>query len=102
MPVRDIARKSSFWCFVAVLTVVLIVGVGVALSAALRAYSGAEQRYYAENQLALTHIAISRGQQHALTRAQRRARGEIRVSLTAHHLQYEAIRAQRAVGVPAP
>jgi TolA-binding protein len=110
------ARKFSFWGFVAVLTVVLIVAVGVALSAAVRAYSRAEQRYDAENQVALTHIAISRAKQQALiTRAQiettqanaekraveavgiRRAQNEISRTLTSHYLQYEAIEAQKAI-----
>jgi flagellar basal body-associated protein FliL len=82
MPVRDSsskqARKFSLWGLGVVLTVVLFVGVGMAVSAAVKAYSRAEQRYDAENQVALSHIAISR-------------------TLTANYLQHEAIRAQKAI-----
>jgi hypothetical protein len=110
------ARKFSLWGFGAVLTVVLFVGVGIATSAAVKAYTRAERRYDAENQVALTHIAISRAQQQALiTRAQivatqadadkrfaeavgiRRAQDEISRTLTGNYLQYEAIQAQKAI-----
>jgi hypothetical protein len=110
------ARKFSFWGFAAVLTVALIVGVGIALSAAVKAYTRSEQRADAENQVTLTHISIRRAQQDALiTRAQivatqadadkrfaeavgiRRAQDEISRTLTGNYLQYEAIQAQKAV-----
>lgn len=112
----SIARKFSFWGFGAVLTLVLILGAGIALSAAMNAYSRAEKRYDAENQATLTHIAISGARQQALiVRAQieatqangekrvvgavviRRAQNEISRTLTGHHLQYEAIQARKAV-----
>jgi TolA-binding protein len=111
-----IARKFSFWGGLAIVTLVVMVGVGVALSAAVKAYTRAEQRLNAENQVKLTHIAISRAQQQALiTRAQieatqadaekrvaqavgiRRAQNEISQTLTSHYLQHEAIQAQRAI-----
>jgi hypothetical protein len=110
------ARKFSLWGFGAILTVVLFVGVGMAVSAAVKAYTRAEQRYDAENRVALTHIAIRRAQQDALiTRAQivatqadadkrfaeavgiRRAQDEISRTLTGNYLQYEAIQAQKAI-----
>jgi hypothetical protein len=113
---KSTARKFSLWGFGAILTVVLFVGVGIAVSAAVKAYTRAEQRYDAQNQVALTHIAINRAKQHALiTRAQivatqadadkrfaeavgiRRAQDEISRTLTANYLQYEAIQAQKAV-----
>ena len=50
----------------------------MAVSAALKAYSRAEQGYEAENQVALSHIAISR-------------------TLSANYLQHEAIQAQKAI-----
>jgi hypothetical protein len=63
-------RAVSFWGVAAILTVVLIVGVGIAISAAMEAYSQAEQGYDAENRV-VTHIVIHRARQHALiTRAQ--------------------------------
>jgi hypothetical protein len=95
---------------------VLIVGVGIALSAAVKAYKRAEQRADADNKVTLAHIAIRRAQQDALiTRAQivatqadadkrfaeavgiRRAQDEISRTLTGNYLQYEAIQAQKAV-----
>jgi type II secretory pathway pseudopilin PulG len=113
---KSTASKLGSWGFATVLTVVLIVGVGIALSAVVKAYTRAEQRADAENQVQLTHIAISRAQQQALiTRAQikatqadadkrvaeavgiRRAQNEISQTLTGHYLQYEAIQAQKAV-----
>jgi hypothetical protein len=112
----SIVRKFSFWGSGAILTVVLIVGVGIALSAGVKEYKRAEQRADAENQVKLTAIGIRRAQQQALiTRAQieatqadadkrfaeavgiRRAQNEISQTLTSHYLQYEAIRAQKAV-----
>jgi uncharacterized membrane protein len=111
-----IARRFSFWAGGAILTVLLIVGVGIGVSAGVKAYTRAEQRADAHNQVTLTHIAISRAQQQALiTRAQieatqadaekrvaeavgiRRAQNEISQTLTGHYLQYEAIQAQKAV-----
>ncbi|MEA2435884.1 MAG: hypothetical protein QOF65_440 [Thermoleophilaceae bacterium] len=113
---KSTARKFTFWGLAAVFTVVLIVGVGIALSAAVKAYTRAEQRANAENQVTLTHIAIRRAEQDALiTRAQivatqadadkrfaeavgiRRAQDEISRTLTGNYLQYEAIQAQKAV-----
>jgi TolA-binding protein len=110
------ARKFSLWGFAAVLSFVLLVAVGVAVSAGVQAYSRAEKRADAENQVRLTHIAINRAKQQALiTRAQieatqadaekrfaeavgiRRAQNEISQTLTSHYLQYEAIQAQKAV-----
>jgi hypothetical protein len=104
------------WGSAAVFTVVLLVGVGIGLSAAVKAYSRAEERADAENSVRLTHIAISRAKQQArITRAQieakkadaekrvaeavgiRRAQNEISRTLTGHYLQYEAIQAQKAV-----
>ena len=95
---------------------VLLVGVGVGLSAALKAYGRAEERADARNRVTLTHIAINRARQQArITRAQieakkadaekrvaeavgiRRAQNEIASTLTGHYLQYEAIQAQKAV-----
>jgi hypothetical protein len=112
----SIARKFGFWGLFAALGLVLLVAVGVALSASLKAYSRAEKRADAENQVTLTHIGIRRAKQQALiTRAQieatqadadkrfaeavgiRRAQNEISSTLTGHYLQYEAIQAQKAV-----
>ncbi len=112
----SIARKLLLWGGAAVLTVVLLFGVGIGLSAAVKAYSRAEQRADAENSVRLTHITISRAKQQALiTRAQieateadaqkrvaeavgiRRAQNEISSTLTGHYLQHEAIQAQKAV-----
>jgi hypothetical protein len=109
MPLRESASKLSFLGFGAILTVVLIVGVGMGVSAAVNAYSRAEQHYAAENQVALTHIAISRARQHPLitgaqieatvavahkrvaeTVAITRARSEISRTLTVHYLQQPA------------
>ncbi|MEA2424486.1 MAG: hypothetical protein QOH13_896 [Thermoleophilaceae bacterium] len=114
--VASFARKFGFWSFTVVLTLVLIVGVGIALSAGVKAYTRAEQRADAKNQVTLTHIAINRAKQQALiTRAQieatkadadkrfaeavgiKRAQNEISRTLTGHYLQYEAIQAQKAV-----
>jgi septal ring-binding cell division protein DamX len=110
------ARRFSLWGLGAILTLVVIVGVGVGLSAAVKAYTRSEKRLDAENQVTLTHIAIRRAQQDALiTRAQivatqadadkrfaeavgiRRAQDEISRTLTGNYLQYEAIQAQKAV-----
>jgi hypothetical protein len=52
-------RKFGFCGFAALLAVVLIVGAGVTVSAALKAYSRAEEGYEAQHRAALTHIAIS-------------------------------------------
>ena len=112
----SLASKFVLWGIAAVLTVVLLVGVGVGLSAGLKTYSRAEKRADAENEVRLTHIAISRAEQQArITRAQieateadaekrvaeavgiRRAQNEISRTLTGHYLQYEAIQAQKAV-----
>ena len=84
MSVRDIARKFSFCGFAAAATVALMVGGGIALSAALDAYSRAEHRYVAENQVARTHIVIGHAKQHARIPP---ARIE---AITGHHLQYAA------------
>lgn len=113
---KSIARKFVLWGVAAVLTLVLLVGVGVGLSAALKAYGRAEERADARNRVTLTHIAINRARQRArITRAQieakkadaekrvaeavgiRRAQNEIASTLTGHYLQYEAIQAQKAV-----
>jgi hypothetical protein len=93
-----------------------LTGTGIALSAASQAYSRAEARANAENQVALTRIGIRRANQQTLvTRAQigatqadaqeryqeavgiRRAQDVISSTLTSQYLQYEAIQAQRAV-----
>ena len=112
----SIAGKLILWGIAAVLTLVLLVGVVIGLSAAVRAYGRAEERADAENSVTLTHIAIRRAQQQArITRAQiaatqadaqkrfaeavgiRRAQNEISSTLTGHYLQYEAIQAQKAI-----
>jgi cytochrome c-type biogenesis protein CcmH/NrfG len=63
-------KAVGFGGFAALLVVVLIVGAGLAVSAALKSYSQAEQRYDAENRVA-THLVIRRAKQHAvITRAQ--------------------------------
>ena len=78
-------RRFSLWTVCAVLTVMLVVGAGVTLSAAVKSYTRAEKRYEAENQAALTHMAVSRAKRQArITRA-----------LTGHRLRYEAIQAQK-------
>lgn len=111
-----IAVRLGLWGSGAVLALVLLVGVGIGLSAALKAYGRAEERADAENRVSLTHIAINRARQQArITRAQieateanaekrvaeavgiRRAQNEISRTLTGHYLQYEAIQAQKAV-----
>jgi hypothetical protein len=110
------ARKMALWGVASVVAVVLLVAVGIGLSAAGKSYSRAEQRADAENRVTLTHIAIRRAKQQALiTRAQieatkadaekrfaeavgiRRAQNEISRTLTGHYLQHEAIQAQKAV-----
>ncbi len=112
----SIARKLTLWGVAAVASVSLLVGVGIGLSAALKAYGRAEDRADARNNVALTHIAINRARQQAqITHAQieatkadaekrfaeavgiRRAQNEIASTLTGHYLQYEAIQAQKAV-----
>ena len=111
-----IAVRLVLWGSGAVLALVVLVGVGIGISAALKAYGRAEERADARNRVALTHIAIRRAQQQSrITRAQiqateadaqkrfaqavgiRRAQDEIASSLTGHYLQYEAIQAQKAV-----
>jgi hypothetical protein len=111
-----IAKKIAFWGLAGVLGVLVLTGVGIGLSAVLKAYSRAEERADAENRVRLTHIAIRRARQQAMiTRAQieateadaekryqeaigiRRAQNEISRTLTANYLQHEAIQAQRAV-----
>ena len=110
------ARKFVLWSSAAVLGLVLLVGVGIGLSAVGKAYTRAEQRADAENRVRLTHIEISRAKQQALiSRAQiqateadaekrvaeavgiRRAQNEIIRTLTGHYLEHEAIQAQKAV-----
>jgi hypothetical protein len=110
------ARRFVLWGIAATLTMALLVGVGIGLSAAVKSYGRAEQRADAENRVRLTHIGISRAKQQALiTRAQiaatqanaekrfaeavgiRRAQNEISRTLTGHYLQHEAIQAQKAV-----
>jgi hypothetical protein len=112
----SIARKFALWGGTAVLALGLVVGVGIAVSATVKAYGRSEQRADAENRVTLTEIAIRRAKQQALiTRAQiaatqadadkrvaqavglRRAQNEISRTLTGHYLQYEAIEAQKAV-----
>jgi hypothetical protein len=112
---RSIARKLVIWGGAAVLGLALFVGVGIAVSATVKAYGRSEQRADAENRVRLTEIAIRRTKQQALiTRAQieatradaekrlaqavgiRRAQNEISRTLTGHYLQYEAIEAQKA------
>jgi len=111
-----IAKKVVRWGLAAIVTVVVIVGVGIGLSAGVKAYSRAEQRADARNNVTLTHIEVARAQQQAdITRAQiaatqadadkrfaeavgiRRAQNEISSTLTGNYLQYEAIQAQKAV-----
>jgi hypothetical protein len=110
------ARKTALWSLAAIVGVVVLTGVGVGLSAAVKAYTRAEERADAENRVKLTHIEISRARQQArITRAQiaatqanaekryqeavgiRRAQDEISKSLTGQYLQHEAIQAQKAV-----
>jgi hypothetical protein len=112
----SIPWRVILWGLGAVLAVVLLVGVGTGLSAALKAYNRAEERADARNRVTLTHIAINRARQQArITRAQiaakkadaekrfaeavgiKRAQNEIASTLTGHYLQYEAIQAQKAV-----
>lgn len=112
----SVARRLVSWGSAAALTLVLLVGLGVGLSAALKAYGRAEKRADAKNGVTLTHIAINRARQQALiTRAQieatqadaekrfqeaigiRRAQNEISSTLTANYLQHEAIQAQKAI-----
>ena len=111
-----IAKRLVLWGCAAVLTIVLLVGVGIGVSAAVKSYRRAEQRADAENSVTLTHIAIDRARQQALiTRAQieatqadaekryqeavgiKRAQNEISRTLTGHYLQHEAIQAQKAI-----
>jgi hypothetical protein len=113
---QSVARKYVYWAGAAILTIGLLVGVGIAVSATVKAYGRSEQRADAENQVRLTEIAIRRAQQQALiTRAQiaatqadaekrfaqavgiRRAQDEISQTLTSHYLQHEAIQAQKAI-----
>ena len=113
---RRTATRLAIWASGSVLAVALLVAVGIGISAAVLAYSRAEQRADAENEIRLTHIAIRRAQQQArITRAQiaatvanaekrfqeavgvRRAQDEISRTLTADYLQYEAIQAQQAI-----
>jgi hypothetical protein len=108
--------KAVIWSAAAVLAVVLIIAIGVGISAALKAYSRAEDRADARNQVTLTRIGIKRARQQALiTRAQiaakradavkrfeeavgiRRAQDEISKSLSGQYLQYEAIQSQKEV-----
>jgi hypothetical protein len=110
------ATRLVIWGSAATLTIVLLVGLGIGISAAVQAFSRAEQRADAENDVALTRIAINRAKQQALiTRAQieatqanaekryqeavgiRRAQNEISSTLTGNYLQHEAIQAQKAV-----
>jgi hypothetical protein len=114
--IPPIAGKFVLWATGAVLTAVLIVGVGIGLSAAVKSYRRAEARADAKNRVTLTHIGIDRAEQQAeITRAQikatqadaekqfaqavgiRRAQNEISSTLTGNYLQYEAIQAQKAV-----
>jgi hypothetical protein len=110
------AKKITLWGVAGALALVALVGLGTGISAALKAYSRSEQRADAENRVRLTHIAIRREKQQVrITRAQiaateadaekryqeaigiRRAQNEISRTLSDHYLQYEAIRAQKAV-----
>jgi hypothetical protein len=112
----EIARKFAFWVGASILSIALLVGVGIAVSATVKAYGRSELRADAENQVRLTQIAIQRAKQQALiTRAQiaatqadaekrfaqavgiRRAQDEISQTLTSHYLQHEAIQAQKAI-----
>jgi hypothetical protein len=98
------------------LGVVVVVGVGIGLSAAVQAYHRAEQRANAENLVRLTSIEIRRADQQALVARAgvatakahaesqyqgaigvRRAQDVIKKGLTPSYLQYEAIQAQKAV-----
>jgi hypothetical protein len=109
-------RKIVFWGLGAIVALVVIVGVGIGISAGVKSYTRAEQRADAKNRVTLTHIGIRRAQQQAeITRAQiaatqadadkqytqavgiRRAQNEISRTLTGNYLQYEAIQAQKAV-----
>lgn len=113
---RGPVTRLVLWGSAALLTIVVLVGVGIGMSAAVKAYGRAEQRADAENSVTLTHIAINRARQQALiTRAQieatqanaekryqdavgiRRAQNEISSTLTGAYLQHEAIQAQKAV-----
>jgi regulator of protease activity HflC (stomatin/prohibitin superfamily) len=110
------AKKVVLWSIAGILGVVAVTGVGVGISAGVKAYKRSEERADAKNSVRLTHIAINRARQQALiTRAQieatradaekryqeavgiRRAQVEISKTLTAQYLQHEAIQAQKAV-----
>jgi hypothetical protein len=121
-PASDPAKKPATvtkivaWSAGILIGVVVTVGAGIGLSAAVQAYHRAEQRANAENLVRLTHIEIRRAEQQALVAragvatAQanaesqyqqaigvRRAQGVIAGGLTPQYLQYEAIQAQKAV-----
>ena len=122
MPASDSAKKPGpvtkivAWSAGILIGVVVTVGAGIGLSAAVQAYHRAEQRANAENLVQLTRIDIRRADQQALvaragvaaakanaeSRYQevigvRRAQATITKGLTPSYLQYEAIQAQKAV-----
>jgi hypothetical protein len=121
-PSSDSAKKPGTvtkivaWSAGILVGVVVTVGAGIGLSAAVQAYHRAEQRANAENLVQLTRIEIRRAEQQALVARAgvatakanaesqyqeaigvRRAQGVIARGLTPSYLQYEAIQAQKAV-----
>ena len=112
-----VALNAASWLGGLVVAAVVIIGVGIGLSVALRTVSRAEQRADANNRVALTRIAIRRANEQvrvayaqvgaAQADAQaryteavgiRRAEDLIATGkLTNPYLQYLAIEAQRAV-----
>jgi hypothetical protein len=111
------ALGATLWALGVLIAVVICVGAGIGLSAAINAYDRAEKRANANNDVALTRIAIRRAQQQSLVAAAdvgaaqanaearyteavgiRRAEDLIAAGkLTGAYLQYLAIQAQQAV-----
>jgi hypothetical protein len=108
--------KIVAWSVGILIGVVVTVGAGIGLSAAVQAYHRAEQRANAENRVQLTRIDIRTAEQQALVARAgvatakanaesqyqeaigvRRAQAVIARGLTPQYLQYEAIQAQKAV-----
>jgi hypothetical protein len=115
-PERPFGLSAALWSLGILVALVIVVGTGIGLSAAINAYSRAEKRANANNQVALTRIAIRRSDQQTrvadaqLGAAQadaqarydeavgiRRAEDAIAGKLTPQYLQYLAIQAQKAV-----
>lgn len=111
-----IAKRIVLWSMAVLLGMMVLTGTGIGLSAAVKAYSRAEERADAENRVRLSHIAIRRARQEALVASAqietteadaqkryqeavgiRRAQNEISRTLSNAYLQYEAIQAQKAI-----